>query len=65
VLQLLQTASSRVIIIAMAAQGQQVTVYNAMETELMLLTVNVLSENTTISYPNSARTVTRAATIAL
>ncbi len=49
----------------MAAQGQQVPVYNAMETESTLLTVNVLSENMTISYPNSARTVIRAATIAL
>ncbi len=64
-LQLLQTASSRVIIIAMAAQGQQVPVYNVMETESTLLTVNVLQENMTISYPNSARAVTRAATIAL
>ncbi len=64
-LQLLQTVSSRVIIIATAAQGQQVTVYNATETESTPLTVNVLSENMTISYPNSARAVTRAATIAL
>ncbi len=63
--QLLQIVSSRVIIIAMAAKGQQVPVYNAMETESTLLTVNVLPENMTISYPNSARTVTRAATIAL
>jgi hypothetical protein len=54
-----------VIIIAMAAQGQQVTVYNVMETESTLLTVNVLPENMTISYPNSARPVTRAAKIAL
>ncbi len=64
-LQLLQIASLRVIIIATAAQGQQVTVYNVMETESTLLTVNVLPENMTISYPNSARTVIRAATIAL
>ncbi len=64
-LQLLQIASLRVIIIATAAQGQQVTVYNVMETESTLLTVNVLPENMTISYPNSARAVTRAATIAL
>jgi hypothetical protein len=54
-----------VIIIAMVAQGQQAPVYNVMETELMLLAVNVLSENMTISYPNSARTAIRAATIAL
>jgi hypothetical protein len=49
----------------MAAQRQQVPVYNAMETESTPLSVNVLSENMTISYPNSARTVIRAATIAL
>ncbi len=64
-LQLLQTASSHVIIIAKAAQGQQVPVYNVTEIESTLLTVNALSENMTISYPNSARTVIRAATIAL
>ncbi len=57
--------SSRVIIIAMAAQGQQVPVYNATETESTLLAAFALSENMTISYPNSARTVIRAATIAL
>jgi hypothetical protein len=54
-----------VIIIAMAAQGQQVPVYNATETESTLLAAFALSENMTISYPNSARTVIRAATIAL
>jgi hypothetical protein len=49
----------------MAAQGQQVTVYNAMETESAPLSVNVLSENMTILYPNSARTAIRRAIIAL
>ncbi len=63
--QLLQTASSCVIIIAMAAQEQRAFACNTMETESTLLTVNVLLENMTISYPNSARTVIRAATIAL
>jgi hypothetical protein len=65
VLQLLQTASLRVIIIATAAQGQQALACSATETESMLLVATVLSENMTISYPNSARTAIRAATIAL
>ncbi len=64
-LQLLQIASLRVTIIAMAVQGQQVPVYNATETESTLLAAFALPENTTISCPNSARAVTRAATIAL
>ncbi len=64
-LQLLQTASSRVIINAIAAQGQRALACSATETESMPLTVNALSENTTISYPNYARTAIRAATIAL
>ncbi len=63
--QLLQTASLRVIIIATAAQGQQVPVYNAMETESTLLAAFALSENMTISYPNSARTAIRHAIVAL
>ena len=53
------------ITIAMAAQGQQVRVCNATETESTLLVVTALSENTIILYPNSARIVIRAAIIAL
>ncbi len=64
-LQLLQTASLRVITIATVAQGQRALACNAMETESTLLTVNALPENMTTSYPNSARTVIRRATIAL
>ncbi len=64
-LQLLQIASSCVIIIAMAAQGQLTLACSATETESTPLTVNALSESMTISYPNSVRTAIRAATIAL
>ncbi len=63
--QLLQTASLRVITIATVAQGLRALACNATETELTLLAVNVLPENMTTSYPNSARTAIRAATIAL
>jgi hypothetical protein len=49
----------------MAAQGQQVPVYNATETESTLLAAFALSENTTISYPNFARTAIRRAIVAL
>ena len=49
----------------MAAQGQRAIARSATETESMLLFATAPSENTTISYPNSARTVTRRAIIAL
>jgi hypothetical protein len=49
----------------MAAQEQRALACSATETESTLLTVNAPLENMTISYPNSARTAIRAATIAL
>ena len=62
---MLQTASSRVTTIAMAAKEQLAIARSATETESTLLFATALSENTTISYLNCVRTAIRLAIIAL